>query len=266
MNYPASLLSVTEHNDMLLEVLELPVSIEIFREHARSTKFSMLRLHSELVAEVVTDAVDHAFSQPRSLDGPSQSLIDFVSRVLLHSQCPMAPVLLTLAYIRRSKRYLQIALEDWACERVFLGAFVVAAKYSNDVTPKNKFWAQCTGVFSTTDVNRVEREFLNVMAFQLSITESELLPFIWDVAAASGDLIAAKNFSPITVKPKPKQYQDDKTGVTFREGAHEAAFTKSQRRTSMHGIGSDRARPLRKRSSPMWLRQSTKARSSLQLS
>ena len=46
------------------------------------------------------------------------------------------PVLLVaLVYIDRAKPHLQIALEQWACERVFLGALIVANKVRSSVLP-----------------------------------------------------------------------------------------------------------------------------------
>ena len=40
----------------------------------------------------------------------------------------MSTVLATLVYIDRSKPHLHIGLEQWALERVFLGALIVASK------------------------------------------------------------------------------------------------------------------------------------------
>jgi hypothetical protein len=47
---------------------------------------------------------------------------------------------------------------------------------------KNPQWALATGVFSPRDISRIEREFLDVLDFQLRVTEADLLalerPFI----------------------------------------------------------------------------------------
>ena len=40
----------------------------------------------------------------------------------------MGVLLVALVYIERSKPHLTIATEDWARERVFLGALILAAK------------------------------------------------------------------------------------------------------------------------------------------
>jgi hypothetical protein len=52
---------------------------------------------------------------------------------------------------------------------------MVASKYTNDSTLKNVHWAMCTGVFGRRDVGRIEREMLDVLDWELSISEDDLL-------------------------------------------------------------------------------------------
>jgi hypothetical protein len=54
-------------------------------------------------------------------------------------------------------------------------ANLLCPQYCNDSTLKNVHWALCTGVFGKRDVGRIEREFLDVLDFELSVTESDLL-------------------------------------------------------------------------------------------
>ena len=98
----------------------------------------------------------------------------------------------TLVYVDRARPFLQVAVEQWAHERVFLGALIVASKvrllryhhrlstyhfaqYLNDSTLKNVHWSICTGVFGKRDVGRVEREYLDVLDFQLGISDQDLM-------------------------------------------------------------------------------------------
>ena len=48
-------------------------------------------------------------------------------------------------------------------------------QYLNDSTLKNIHWALCTGVFGKRDVGRIEREYLEVLNFELGISEADLL-------------------------------------------------------------------------------------------
>jgi hypothetical protein len=99
----------------------------------------------------------------------------FVTDVLTRAEVTTPVVLASLAYIDRAKPHLHIALEEWALERVFLGALIIASKYLNDSTLKNVHWALCTGVFGKRDVGRIEREFLDVLDWELSISEDDIL-------------------------------------------------------------------------------------------
>lgn len=52
----------------------------------------------------------------------------FVTDVLRKAEVKVPVILVMLVYIDRAKPHLQIALEQWAYERVFLGALILANK------------------------------------------------------------------------------------------------------------------------------------------
>ncbi|PPR02052.1 hypothetical protein CVT24_011151 [Panaeolus cyanescens] len=136
----------------------------------------------EYVVDTVAETVDFAMGRPSTSRGRStsrsQTLIkftDFVNTVLSRAEVTMPTLLATLVYVSRAKPHLHIGLEQWALERVFLGALIVASKNLNDSTLKNVHWALCTGVFGKRDIGRIEREYLNVLNFELKVSESDLL-------------------------------------------------------------------------------------------
>jgi hypothetical protein len=51
-----------------------------------------------------------------------------VNNVVTRAEVEMPVILATLVYLNRAKPHLHIALEEWANERVFLGAIIVASK------------------------------------------------------------------------------------------------------------------------------------------
>lgn len=97
----------------------------------------------------------------------------------------MHTLIVSLVYIDRAKPHLHIGLEQWALERVFLGALIVASKYLNDSTLKNVHWALCTGTFGKRDIGRIEREYLDVLNFELAVSEDDLLSHHQGLAAVS---------------------------------------------------------------------------------
>ena len=60
-------------------------------------------------------------------------------------------------------------------ELTWLTTNVSSPQYCNDSTLKNVHWALCTGVFGKRDVGRIEREFLDVLDYELGLTEADLL-------------------------------------------------------------------------------------------
>lgn len=52
----------------------------------------------------------------------------FVTNVLTRAEVTMPTLLGALTYIDRARAHLHIALEEWALERVFLGAIMTASK------------------------------------------------------------------------------------------------------------------------------------------
>jgi len=68
------------------------------------------------------------------------SFAEFVTGVIQKSQVALPVILVALVYIERSRSHLFIELEQWACERIFLGALVVASKVSLDFTVEGGFF------------------------------------------------------------------------------------------------------------------------------
>ncbi|KAL1672603.1 hypothetical protein EV122DRAFT_224355 [Schizophyllum commune] len=165
--HPASMVDAARHPPALLELLDAPLSTAVI----------------DYVVDCVADTVDYAMHRPTSSSrthvyrrrASLAPFTTFVTNVLTRAETTMPVILATLVYVDRARPFLQVAVEQWAHERVFLGALIVASKYLNDSTLKNVHWSICTGVFGKRDVGRVEREYLDVLDFQLGITDQDLM-------------------------------------------------------------------------------------------
>ncbi|KAG6918828.1 hypothetical protein DXG01_011233 [Tephrocybe rancida] len=162
----ASLVDPSTHSPALLELIDLKITRPVI----------------DYIVDCVVDTVDFAMGRPSSSRGRSAArrpehvkFTTFVTNIITRAEVTTPTLLAALVYIDRAKPHLHIALEEWALERVFLGAIIVASKYLNDSTLKNVHWALCTGVFGKRDVGRIEREFLDVLDFQLGVAEDDLL-------------------------------------------------------------------------------------------
>ena len=126
--------------------------------------------------------VDYALGRPTTSRNRSErcskecsDFADSIANVLHTAGVRISTVLVTLVYIHRCKPHLSIETEDWALHRVFLGALILASKYTNDTTLKNSHWSIATGLFGKQDIGRIEREFLEVLDWELAVSESDLL-------------------------------------------------------------------------------------------
>ncbi|KAF7321879.1 Cyclin N-terminal domain-containing protein [Mycena kentingensis (nom. inval.)] len=139
----------------------------------------VIRRCSENVLDSVVETVDSAMGRsPSESRGRSAYLAPFTTfatTVLTRAEVTPVTVFASLVYIARARPHLFIALEEWALKRVFLGALIVAAKYTKDSTFKNVQWPLCTGVFGKRDVGRIEPEFLDTLNWELGIREANLL-------------------------------------------------------------------------------------------
>ncbi|KAK7052061.1 cyclin N-terminal domain-containing protein [Favolaschia claudopus] len=158
--HPASLVDPALHSPELMQLVDIDLSRPVINYVARS----------------VIETVNHAFDRPSTFRSPaSYKFPSFVSSIISRAEITPATLLVALVYITRSRRHLSIALEEWALERVFLGALIVASKYTQDSTLRNVHWAMVTRVFGQGDIGRIEREFLEVLNWELSVTEADVL-------------------------------------------------------------------------------------------
>ncbi|TFK46734.1 hypothetical protein OE88DRAFT_1729023 [Heliocybe sulcata] len=160
--HPASLVPSSTHSNELLSLLEL---------HPAATP-----LINYLVA-LIKDTVTFALNRELSATSGIQTFPTFVKQVIHRASLTTPVVLSSMVYISRAKKYLSIAHEEFALERVFLGAVVVASKYLNDSCLKNHHWSTITQSFGTKDIGRIEREWCAVLDYEFGVSEKDLLAF-----------------------------------------------------------------------------------------
>jgi hypothetical protein len=120
----------------------------------------------------------------RQEDGPLPSLNEFITQLVVSSNVQVPTLMSTLVYLNRLKARLQPMAKGLRCttHRIFLATLILAAKYLNDSSPKNKHWANYSVIqnsvynfgFSRTEVNLMEKQLLNLLNWDLRITETDL--------------------------------------------------------------------------------------------
>lgn len=133
------------HSPALLELLGFRVTDKLTGEHSlphpRVRHIDPL-VATDYIAETTINAVDTALGYQStawnrtSLGGKRVPFKRFVWDVIRRASVKMSVLLTTLVYISRARPHLHIETEDWACERVFLGALMVASKVCLSVNPR----------------------------------------------------------------------------------------------------------------------------------
>ncbi|KAJ2160272.1 PHO85 cyclin-1 [Coemansia sp. RSA 552] len=113
---------------------------------------------------------------------PSSSLASippldmFITNLVLRSRVQAGTLICTLVYLQRLRSRLPKEARgmECTCHRIFLATLIVAGKYLNDASPKNKYWARYSTVFTVAEVNLMEKQLLFLLDFDLRIDNKDL--------------------------------------------------------------------------------------------
>ncbi|KAI8610083.1 hypothetical protein BC830DRAFT_1147406, partial [Chytriomyces sp. MP71] len=116
-------------------------------------------------------------------------------------------VRVAVAYLDRMKARLPKSARGLpcSCHRLFLASLILAAKYINDKTYKNRSWVSFTdGLFPSSEINLMERQFLNIVDFNVSFSDADFASVSAAVNACDlriKGILAQSVFAPSTVVP-----------------------------------------------------------------
>ncbi|CEP22455.1 PCL2 [Cyberlindnera jadinii] len=116
-----------------------------------------------------------SYSQSASQPVP---LFEFIRRLIKHSNVQTPTLMSTLVYLARLKAILPSNVYgiETTRHRIFLGCLILTAKSLNDSSPINKHWTAYTdGLLQIEEVNTIERELLEYLNWDLTITNDDLI-------------------------------------------------------------------------------------------
>lgn len=190
---PRRCLSQGELDEAALDVFVFkPVDQEMIR-YLADAAYNVIQCDPNMMPPSATDprrvgtGGQRTTPPPRSVrsdDGALPSLEEFITQLCNSSNVQVPTLMSTLVYLNRLKDRLQPMAKGLRCtaHRIFLAALILAAKYLNDSSPKNKHWANYSVLanapynfgFSRTEVNLMEKQLLFLLDWDLRITEADL--------------------------------------------------------------------------------------------
>lgn len=107
--------------------------------------------------------------------------------------------------------------------RVFLATLIVAAKYLNDSSPKNKHWAVYAVLFDVLEINLMEKQLLFLLDYDLRFEEDEACALFAPFMAPSTQRVTSTQ----------KQQQDSETRTAAVDRVTKAGKARAQAQIQM---------------------------------
>ncbi|KAI3647399.1 hypothetical protein MP228_007620 [Amoeboaphelidium protococcarum] len=107
-------------------------------------------------------------------------LKDYIKDLLLKSGITSKLIGVIYIYLCKAKAALPLTAKGLPCtpHRLFTAALVLAWKFTSDHGIKNLHWSRVSGIFCVSEINLIERQFLSLLQYCLSVSDGEYYDYL----------------------------------------------------------------------------------------
>lgn len=146
-----------------------------------SSRYGHQALSSRIVDMVVDTLLNVLPIRARNSNDKTPNLDLFVPTVVQRSQATIVMIMVALIYVERMKERLpKRAVGDYDTpHRLFFVGLMLASKFLNDQSYTNRAWSKvCNYLFRVDELNTMERDFLELIQFDLYLDHETFSEFV----------------------------------------------------------------------------------------
>lgn len=146
---------------------------------------------------IILDQGDKSSSDPEEPD--QRTIYRFVKTLFKAAQLTSEYAITTLVYLERLMTYAEMDLSPKTWRRMFLGAILLSSKVWEDQAVWNVDYAQILEEISVEDINELERQFLELIQFNMNVPSSVYAKYYFHLRTLAMKNGLSQEYSLLTV-------------------------------------------------------------------
>lgn len=185
--------SYTDIFDETIHPLKMPSSVSVSNNNNTNDETESSQEDLNLATDEIENGECKTISRDKlqalDIKEPDQNVIyNFVKTLFKAAQLTSEYAVTTLVYLERLMTYAEMDLTPRTWRRMFLGAILLSSKVWEDQAVWNVDYAQILEEISVEDINELERQFLELIEFNMNVPSSVYAKYYFHLRT-----LAAKN-------------------------------------------------------------------------